>query len=367
MNKLEYFVSADEYNFEKPIVGKGKFAPKSQQFFSNIEKFQKNMPKEYLVKPLTLEFEITNKCNQKCLHCGMHSNLIEKCETLTKEQISKIVEECSNYGVPSISLTGGEPFLVFDDMLQAMKECRKFGVDICKISSNGFWGINSEKYFNKLEGVGFFNNKYFVPCLMLSIGEQKVPFSSLFNIIDYCIEKYTQEDITLCISSLNEIGKLSKVEEFISEYEKTGKEFPKGRIYLTENYYVHNENMIDNQRKKLDSVEYFLNNCVRCFNQKIGTYVNPRLMMKVSGETYSCACFNISKHLSVGNVLNDGLKKVLDNLNNNKYVQMIARSGFEEFKNKIPYEIRAYNRAENFCDACAFCIDYLEYDSMLDD
>ena len=46
---------------------------------------------------------------------------------------------------------------------------------------------------------------------------------------------------------------------------------------------------------------------------------------------------------------------------------MIAKFGFEKFKKRISQEILSFNRAENFCDACVFCIDWLEHDSILDE
>lgn len=59
-------------------------------------------------------FDITKRCNAKCVYCFTNSvnyenSFLEK--ELTDAQILKLIDEAKMLGIPSISVGGGEPFL----------------------------------------------------------------------------------------------------------------------------------------------------------------------------------------------------------------------------------------------------------------
>lgn len=63
--------------------------------------------------PLDVEWEITNACNLRCLHCYVAAN--EKLEKeLDTNEALRLVEELDNTGVTDITISGGEPFLRSD-------------------------------------------------------------------------------------------------------------------------------------------------------------------------------------------------------------------------------------------------------------
>lgn len=57
-----------------------------------------------------IKIEMTYKCNLKCLHCSSEGSL-DQVESISYDDMVKILESAAEIGVKKISLSGGEPFL----------------------------------------------------------------------------------------------------------------------------------------------------------------------------------------------------------------------------------------------------------------
>lgn len=90
-------------------------------------------------QPVSVHFEITPRCNFKCVHCYMQDNHYEP--ELSLQKIKKIVDKLYNLGVLFITFTGGEIFTRADFPEIYMYAKRK-GF-IIELFSNGF-GITDE-------------------------------------------------------------------------------------------------------------------------------------------------------------------------------------------------------------------------------
>lgn len=78
-----------------------------------------------LSAPLDVQIELTEKCNQKCLHCynyWRYSEGIGKNELNTQDFLL-IVKKLATVGINSVTLTGGEPFLRPDLLFSILKYC----------------------------------------------------------------------------------------------------------------------------------------------------------------------------------------------------------------------------------------------------
>jgi radical SAM protein with 4Fe4S-binding SPASM domain len=60
--------------------------------------------------PVTALYELTLKCNMKCIHCGSSAGK-ERKEELTTEEWNSVTDQLANVGCKRIALLGGEPFL----------------------------------------------------------------------------------------------------------------------------------------------------------------------------------------------------------------------------------------------------------------
>ena len=317
---MEKFLSINEQN-NSPTIG--KYSSKKETFFEDIRKWQEERAKkEYDIRPIQFTFEITNRCNCNCKDCGMSANSIKFGKTkLAENEIYKLVDDLYEQGIPAFAITGGEPFLEFDNMCKMIKYSEN-KIDVSKIISNGFWGKNVEYYFEKMEEAGLLNNQFFVPSMQISIGEQTIPLEYVCNIINYVAIHYSLEKLKLGIVHTRLKG------EKESQLSKVYDVYLENRIYLTDSYYV-NSNL-----KAKDKIETYkmtvfdaINECDNRFGIEVGKFVSPKIFMKCNGDCYPCEVFNMHKDLFLGNYFEIGLDKILENFNNNKYVRFIRKYG----------------------------------------
>ena len=81
----------------------------------------------------TVIFSITNKCPLACEHCFEWDNLDSK-EYLQLEKLKLIQTKIQDAGVSSIQLSGGEPLVRFDDLIELLNSCD---------SKTDFWLLTS--------------------------------------------------------------------------------------------------------------------------------------------------------------------------------------------------------------------------------
>lgn len=334
----------------------GKYAVKYSDFFERVHRIQSDkMNAHWRYCPINSEIEITNACNQNCRHCGIAAMDIEK-QHYEASELIRYIDELNDNGVVSFSITGGEPFLEFENMLQMMNRAVE-KVDLCKITTNGFWGKNADEYFDKMVKAGLLKNRLLVPCLMVSIGEQVTPMEYTCNIFHLAIENFDSRELTLCISSLSEYGEPSKVDLFVDTYKKLYGSVPSDRIFLTENYY-RTSSMNQNKANHVvgRTVSDYMTGPVRCFEQTIGKYILPRLLIKATGQACTCACFNPPKELYIGNFRENSITEILEKINQNSIVNIIAENGLHGFKRWVDFKKCKNVSCNNECEACSYLI-----------
>jgi len=362
---MEKFIPIDSESKDPTI---GKYSSKKKSFYEDIKNWQSDkLDSRFDIRPIQYTFEITNKCNCNCKDCGMAANRIITEKSIIEENELKIlVDDLYKNGIPAFALTGGEPFLAFDKMCYVINYA-KGKVDINKIISNGFWGKNVEFYFKKLEECGLFDNQFFIPSLQISIGEQTVPLEYICNIINYVVTHYDNSELNLGITHTREYYlEVSKLSLLYKTYIQKYGEFPENRVYLTDSYYV-NSNPLATEKLNAptNSVYNMIAGCDNIFCQEIGTFVSPKIFMKCNGDCYPCEVFNLHKNMYLGNYFKDGLKKILENYNTNKYVRFIKDYGTIGFRDVIPKKILEKEQCETSCFACEYCIKFCEENKLI--
>ena len=346
----------------------GKYASIHENFKEDLLKFQSSKKiLNYAIRPLQFTFEITNKCNCNCKDCGMAANRlnIDRAD-LTREQLMKIVDSLSKIGIPSIAITGGEPFLKFDDICYLINYLEG-KLDVIKLITNGFWGVKADYYFKKLEESGLFNNKFFVPTIQISIGEQSVPLEHICNIIKYVTDNYSVDKLHLGIIHTRERNLVkSRLQELYEIYIKKYGDFPSGKVYLTDSYYVNsNPTATEKIDAETESAYELIATCDETFCEKLGKFVSPKIFMKCNGYCYPCEIFNTFDLFYLGNMFRDGIDKILDNYNSNKYIKFIANHGTVGFRDVLSNKFLKSNEFETVCCACEFCIKICEEKGLL--
>lgn len=94
------------------------------------------LPEEY-ANPISLQFELTHKCNQRCLHCynqsGMEANLKDD---LPIEKWKELAREAGELGVFECTISGGEALLLGDSLFEIMDILSEYDIRI-RFITNG--------------------------------------------------------------------------------------------------------------------------------------------------------------------------------------------------------------------------------------
>lgn len=346
----------------------GKYASIHENFEDDLLKFQNTKQiLKYDIRPLQFTFEITNKCNCNCKDCGMAANRLNiNRKDLSKKQLKYLADSLYKIGIPSIAITGGEPFLKFDDICYFINYIKN-KLDLIKLITNGFWGVKAEYYFKKLEQNGFFNNKLFIPTIQISIGEQSVPLEYICNIIKYVTDNYSRDKMHLGIIHTRERNLIkSRLQELYEVYINMYGDFPSGKVYLTDSYYVNsNPTATEKIDVETESAYDLLATCDNRFDEEIGTFVSPKIFMKCNGDCYPCEIFNTHKFVYLGNLFSDGIEKIIKNYNTNKYIKFISKNGTMGFRDVLSNKVLKENEFETVCYACEFCIKKCEEKKLI--
>ncbi|MBO3839874.1 MAG: radical SAM protein [Thermoproteota archaeon] len=116
----------------------------------------------YIPDPVSAGIILSYKCNSECKHCMYACSPLWKAHWLTKEDIGLILKQLASrikpspYGPESIGVnyglhfTGGEPFLNYDLLLDAVKTANDFGIPSTFVETNCFWCVDDEQVGEKL-------------------------------------------------------------------------------------------------------------------------------------------------------------------------------------------------------------------------
>lgn len=90
----------------------------------NISDYNKELWQENR-QPLSVTFELTSKCNFRCVHCYLGTHRSEK-DALSTEQIEGILNQLSDAGLLFVTFTGGE-CLIRDDFIDIYMYAKRLG------------------------------------------------------------------------------------------------------------------------------------------------------------------------------------------------------------------------------------------------
>jgi organic radical activating enzyme len=99
-----------------------------------------------------LIFSVTNRCTARCRDCPIvHEGSPPL--SLTADEMIRIMDDILPYGfLRLVVFTGGEPFLIGDDLKRAVEYAARHGV-LTRIVTNAFWATTKEKALEILQGL----------------------------------------------------------------------------------------------------------------------------------------------------------------------------------------------------------------------
>lgn len=82
----------------------------------------------------SIQFELTSRCNERCIHCYIPNLKKDAGADMSYEQVCDIIDQFASIGGLHVTLSGGEVFL-HKDILRIIQYCRKKDMEICILSN----------------------------------------------------------------------------------------------------------------------------------------------------------------------------------------------------------------------------------------
>ncbi len=125
-NKIKHIKTKAFSDIEKTLIR--EFGPRFTEYRNNYKKSlsyenEANIPDF----PLTVSFELVNRCNLKCIMCYTDNHKNEKF-TLEMQVIQSVLDECQQNNTPAAVIGMGSEALLFKDMKQVVSSMREHGI-----------------------------------------------------------------------------------------------------------------------------------------------------------------------------------------------------------------------------------------------
>lgn len=283
----------------------------------------------------TLAFTLHRTCNASCSICCFSSDPDCK-EKLNIKRIKEYIDEAKDIDqIKTISFTGGEPFLDYDNLIELVYYAYVANKRITVIT-NGFWATDYEKTFEMMYRLKQCGLKH----LSLShdlYHKEFIKTENIKNILKVAAKLNIPTSIAIAKMKNEEVGKI--IDEIGSDIYtaslKVGPCLPIGRA--TNNF--SNEDF-DRTLKSKDAKCMYGKNLAVCYD----------------GTIYPCCSqVVIETGLGIGNFEDISLKDALKKLKNNALLYFLRNSNMDFYTNfakeKLKMEIPDY--VVNPCELCA--------------
>ncbi|MDI7277038.1 MAG: radical SAM protein [Anaerolineae bacterium] len=88
-----------------------------------------------------LGIHLTDRCNARCAHCAYHCGPGVR-GAMSAAQASQYLRQAAAWPLEVVSISGGEPCLYLDVVIQVAEEARRLGVPAVWLFTNGFWATS---------------------------------------------------------------------------------------------------------------------------------------------------------------------------------------------------------------------------------
>lgn len=105
--------------------------------------------------PGQVVIQYTDHCNASCPQCGMRREAPFERSLLGVDRAKEIIDCAARAGVSAISITGGEPLLFLDDVVELLRHAGQAGIPYLRTGTNGFLfcGSDSPEFTRRIETI----------------------------------------------------------------------------------------------------------------------------------------------------------------------------------------------------------------------
>lgn len=309
------------------------------------------MKRKLNIRPNTVAILTTNQCTAECDICCFNCSPLKK-EKMPLELQEKIINEAAKLpDIDTVGFSGGEPFLVFDEIIRMSRLAKKNGLRVI-CTSNGFWGTSEERAYELLN---IFKENGLVK-LSLSCDlyhSRYVDVKKIKNILKVCYRMNLPVDIGSVITKST-----ADVSALFSELKEDMINVP---------HYIAACLPVGSAEKKIEAGEYFHDPYI--FERCNVCYESTYYAIFPNGDVYPCCSqAGATPPLRLGNVNELSMQEIEQNYNANIHIRIMKKYGLNWYLEKAKsleyikfFEMQYVNK----CHLCRVLFSDSEFMEMI--
>ncbi|MCC7386168.1 MAG: radical SAM protein [Deltaproteobacteria bacterium] len=302
-------------------------------------------PAEWFFKPVSLELELTERCNLRCPGCAVIEEVERGLSGFSVDEALALIGALGELGVYGVGLTGGEVFLRFADLCAIIE---RSPVEVFKILTNGslFRSFEqAERLLTGLRDAGFATkNRFLVPRIGYSIGMQTEEGVELSHLVffTYAFLKVFGESahFVINVSTATLEGVRGCLADLDVAYRRlVGVPYPI-KSMLVVNHFGLDYTLRLSDLSRVSERTSTLEDRVRalppgyvCTNFKGEHGPVPRVLIRADGTLYPCSCFGHAA--SPGSVKTASIRALLERVNQDEDLKTVVEGGLPALLAKV--------------------------------
>ncbi|MEM2149814.1 MAG: radical SAM protein, partial [Nitrososphaerota archaeon] len=309
-------------------------------------------------KPVSCGVFLSYRCNSRCRHCMYACSPDWSDDWISVEDLKKIFSQLSDMILPSpkgvfdvslnygLHLSGGEPFLKYDLLLEAVKLAKHCSIPSIFVETNSFWCIDdleTEEKLVELKQAGLNG-------ILVSVNPfivEYIPFERIERCVEKSLKIYGRNTLIYQYEFYKQFKKINlkgrlKFEEYMNTLGFEGLRYveliPMGRACykLRELFY------------KYPAKIFFKENCVDSLLREWHTHIDNY------GNYITGYCGGIS--LGDARKLDSLLEEGID-LDEKPILDILINRNLEELYNYAVREFNYKEREDGYISKCDLCLD----------
>lgn len=311
-----------------------------------------------MFKPEEVIFALTDACNLTCAHCTVSRNN----KVLDIDLAKRFLDECKEFEIERVGFSGGEPFLLPDQLAELVQHVREIDLFFDRIMTNGVWfrtenelkAIVSKIYdagfdgticvsFDKYHQQNISELAVFIETVH-SIAENKesIELACVYE-EDPCENRMLLEDLAQSINGILECDAIPfRIVDTLRLNQEAQSIIDGLGLYISITHIKRSHSA--------DTLDW---NDTEWFSDDFCTGPGNVLYVHANGTIAACCGFANEQDPLIIGTLKDSVSHVLDNSRKNTYLAWCYEHGLGVLR--IALEKKGYTFAGKTRDICGFC------------
>lgn len=294
---------------------------------------------------VNIALTLTYRCPLKCRICLIEAGPDRQKDMSLKEAL-RYLEQFKSFDTGTIALTGGEPFLVYDLLLNTLRQATKLGLTT-STGTSAYWA-KTKKQANKLleplkkhglNGISFSADEWH---------QEFVPIEYIRNGIEAAKEiGFNKVGLQTTITPRGE-----HMKDTISKLQSMG-------CNLADVFFVETPATISGRAATHVPSSQFLY-FFKPKDMKISCrFIGTILAIMPDGWVFPC-CNAYPDGLIMGNAKNQPLEEIIEHMRNNPLIHMLSSGGLHKLARIVKEHNLKYEFRDKYASICHLCYDILK-------